>query len=165
MGTPGHVFEGLPARDGPSAAFENPKNWASSSCGLRPIGTGTILEQREGVRQEPQGFTIPTPRFARNLTTWNLLCRARGTCPQHFFDGNPRNPISELHFGKFPDSVDSFSVGRSISRPKNALTQYVQRSQSYGSKKCREQNRWTTLGHGSQSEGEILPILKYLVRR
>ena len=45
---------------------KNSKNLASSSCGLRPLDTGKIMEQGEGVRREPQGSTILTPRFATN---------------------------------------------------------------------------------------------------
>ena len=65
LGTSANVFDRLRARDGPSSAlFENSKNLASSSCGLRQSDTGKIMEQGEGVRREPQGCTIPTPRFA-----------------------------------------------------------------------------------------------------
>ena len=69
MDTSGHVFAGLLARGEPSSELvENSQNLASSSCGLKPIGTGKIAEQREGVREEPQDSTIQlTPRFARTL--------------------------------------------------------------------------------------------------
>ena len=64
------------------------KNLASSSCGLRPGDTGPILEQREGVRREPQSFTTPTPRFpSRNCIS--------GTCQTQW----------------------TFSAGKSTSRP------------------------------------------------
>ena len=99
LGTSGHVFEGLPApREPSSALFAYSKNWASSSCGLRPTDTGKNALQREGVRKEPQDFTRPTPRFARNV--------AGGTYSQNCMVESPRNQISQLHFGKFPDSSD-----------------------------------------------------------
>ena len=74
MGTSGHVFEGLPARGESSAAlFENSKNLASCSCRLKPIDTGKIVEQRQGLRKEPQDCSIPTPRFAVKFAIWDCL--------------------------------------------------------------------------------------------
>ena len=105
LGTSGNVFEGLPARGEPSSAlFENEKNLASSSCGLKSIGTGKIVEPRGG--QEAQDSTNPTPRFVTEFSTWNPQYRAGGTYPQICMMEFPRTRISELHFGKFPDSVD-----------------------------------------------------------
>ena len=50
-GTSGNVFGNPLARDGPSSAFfENSKNVASSSFGLRQSKTGYIMEHEEGVR-------------------------------------------------------------------------------------------------------------------
>ena len=45
MGTSGNVFEDVPGRCEPFSELENSKILASSSCGLRPIGTGNIAEQ------------------------------------------------------------------------------------------------------------------------
>ena len=57
-----------------------PKGETSTrSCGLKPIGTGKIVEQREGVRQDPQDSTIPVPRFTRHHTTWTPLYHTGGT--------------------------------------------------------------------------------------
>ena len=48
MGTSGNVFESLPAREGPSSAlFENSRNLAPSSRGLRPGITATLWYRRE----------------------------------------------------------------------------------------------------------------------
>ena len=70
-GSSGNVLENLPARDGPSSvSFENPRNLASSSCGLRSGNTGNITKHGEGVRRNPQSSTIPTPRLARNHESW-----------------------------------------------------------------------------------------------
>ena len=105
LGTSGYVFEGLPARGEPSSALlENSKNLAPFSCRFWPLDTGKIAEHR-GVRDEPQGSTIPTPRFA----TLNPFFRTGGTYSKNCMLENPRNQISELHFGTFPDSAD-FSV-------------------------------------------------------
>ena len=71
MGTSGNVFGNLPAQDGPSSAlFENPRNLASSSCGLRSGDTGNIAKHVEGARREPHSLTIPTSRFTRNHESW-----------------------------------------------------------------------------------------------
>ena len=48
MGTRGNVFESLPAREGPpSALFENSRNLASSSRGLRLDITGNTTYRKE----------------------------------------------------------------------------------------------------------------------
>ena len=61
-------FEGLLARgESSSALFEKSKNLALSSCRLTPIGTGKFAEKGEGLREEPQDFSIPTPRFASKV--------------------------------------------------------------------------------------------------
>ena len=107
LGSARHVFEGLPARGEPSSAlFENSKNLASSSFGLRPLDTGNIAEREEGVRKELHNRSTPTPRFASTFTTWNLLHRTGGTYSQNEMEEKPRNQISELHFVEFPDSSD-----------------------------------------------------------
>ena len=70
-GSSGNVLENLPARDGPSSvSFENPRNLASSSCGLRSGNTGNITKHGEGVRREPQSSTNPNPRITRNHESW-----------------------------------------------------------------------------------------------
>ena len=43
--------EDLPAQEGPSASFENLRNLASSSCGLRSGNTGNTLKHGEGVSE------------------------------------------------------------------------------------------------------------------
>ena len=59
LGTSGNFVGGLFVRGEPSAAFfNNSQNLASSLCRLRPIATGNIAEQREGVAQEPLDYTI-----------------------------------------------------------------------------------------------------------
>ena len=109
VGTSGNVFDSLLAREGPSSAFfVDPENLTSSSCGLRSGNTGNTMRHGEGLRREPQCPTKPTSRFTRNYD----LCRARGNYSQ-----NCVSTISELHFGKFPNSGD-LNVGESTLRPK-----------------------------------------------
>ena len=56
-GTSGNFVGGLIVRGEPSAAFfNNSQNLASSPCRLRPIATGNIAEQREGVTHEPLDY-------------------------------------------------------------------------------------------------------------
>ena len=97
IGTKGDVF-GLLARGEPSSAlFENSQNLASSFCRLcrlKPIGTGHIVEQRDGLRKEKQDSTIPTPRLARKFSTWNPLHHAEGIYSENCMMENLRNQIS-----------------------------------------------------------------------
>ena len=105
MGNSGNVCESLLARDGPSSAFfDNPKNLASSFCGLRPGNTGNIMKHEEVVRREPQSSTIPAPRFTRNHSTWTPLYHTGGTDSHSGMMDYPRHP--QLHLGKFTDSID-----------------------------------------------------------
>ena len=51
MGTSANVFESLLDREGPpSALFENSRNFASSSRGLRPDITGNTMVPEKGMR-------------------------------------------------------------------------------------------------------------------
>ena len=69
VGSWGNVFEGLPGREGQSSAFfENPKNLASSSCGL---GSGNTVEHWKVVRRDPRSSSIPNPRFDHGIATLN----------------------------------------------------------------------------------------------
>ena len=62
----GNVFESLLARElPPSAPFENPKNLASSSCGLRRDVTGGIMVLEREMRREPRNSSISVPRFQK----------------------------------------------------------------------------------------------------
>ena len=85
MGTPENVFERLPAREGPpSALFENSKNLASSSRRLTPdISGNTTVPERE-MRREPQNGTYSHDGLME--------------CTRYLF--------SEMHPGKFPDSME-----------------------------------------------------------
>ena len=65
------------------------------------------MKQGEGLRQEPQSSTIPSPRFTRNHDTWNLLHHHEGTDSLTFLMEAPRYDFSELLFGKFQDPDDS----------------------------------------------------------
>ena len=70
------------------------KNLASSSCGFRQSDTSRIMEQRGGVRREPQGSTTPTPGFVR---VSDPLYRTGRTYCQNPMMENSRHPIKELY--------------------------------------------------------------------
>ena len=45
-----------------------------------------------------QSFTIPIPRFAGHVPTWNLSSSAEEAYPQIYMVGQPENHISHLFF-------------------------------------------------------------------
>ena len=51
-------------------------------------------------------FFKPTPRSNQGLGTLNPLYHTGGTSSQNGVMDHPRYPISELHLGKFPDSLE-----------------------------------------------------------
>ena len=107
MGTSGNDFEDLPAQGGPSPAFfENPRNLAVSSCGLRPGNTRNTLNHGEGVRREPQSSAILTPRFSRKYETWDPLYRTGGTYSQNCMMEAPRCFICQCISEGSSDSND-----------------------------------------------------------
>ena len=55
------------------------------------------------MRREPQHSSIPLPRFQSG---GGLLTHTGGTYSHSGMIDYPRFPMSELHFGKFLDSVD-----------------------------------------------------------
>ena len=69
-----NVFESLPARQGqPSNLFENSRNLASSSPGLRLNITGNTMVPEREVRREPQDSSIPVPRFQKGAGIVELI--------------------------------------------------------------------------------------------
>ena len=79
------------------------KNLASSSRGFRPDFTrNTTVPERE-MRREPQNSSIPVPRFQRVA---GMLHHTGGTYSHNGMVDYPRFPISEIHLGKFPDSLE-----------------------------------------------------------
>ena len=137
VGSSGNVFEDLRARDGPSSVlFENPRNLALSSCGLRSGNTGNITRHGEGVGRKPQSLAIPTRRFAKRLETWTQLYRTGETCSQNCTMEAPRYSTSALHFGVFQTQSTS-NVGKSTLAPMCAQTHSVPSSQCRGAQKWR----------------------------
>ena len=65
----------------------------------------TPASERE-IRREPQNPTIPTPRHNQGIATPNPWSHTVGTYSHKMMMDNPRFPISEMHLGKFPDSLE-----------------------------------------------------------
>ena len=60
----------------------------------------------EGRREEPQSSSMPTPRFNEGVETLNPLNNIGGTYSLNGMMDFPRFPISEMHLGKFPDTLE-----------------------------------------------------------
>ena len=104
MGTSRYVFEDPPAPKGPFPSFfKIPSNLTLSPCELRSGNTERAMRHGEGLRREPQSSTIPTRSFANVPSP---LYHTGGTYSLNCMMETPRYTISELHFGKFPDSGD-----------------------------------------------------------
>ena len=103
FGTPGHVFEGLPAPGEPSSEIlEYSKNLASSSCRLKQIDTSKIAEREVVLGKEFRKFTIPTPRCAGNFATWKRLYRTWANLFSKLYDGKPEESYLGLAFRQIP---------------------------------------------------------------
>ena len=104
MGSSGNVFESPPAREGTfSALVQNSRKLASSCCGLRPDTTRNLMVSKREVKREPQNSSIPVPRFQRGA---GVLDHTGGTYSHTGMVDYPRFLISEMHLGKFPDSME-----------------------------------------------------------
>ena len=100
----GNVLESLPVREGqPSVLFGNSRNLASSSAGLRHNTAGNTMVPEREVRQEPQDSSISVPRFQEWAGRLNHTGR---TYSHNGVTDYPRYPISEMHLGTFPDSME-----------------------------------------------------------
>ena len=165
LGTTRHIFEGLLAPDEPSSAlFEKSKNLASASCRPMLVDTNRIAERGDVLGKDPQNCAMPTPRFARNFTTWNPPCHADGTYPQNWLTEilriKSRNCILVNSL-----TQRASSAGRPIWRPKYEVVQVVRLFHCCGSKKSRWPHKWTILWRRGQLQGMYSLILRCLMRR
>ena len=64
------------------------------------------MEHGRGKRREPQSSSIPTPRFNQAIATLNPLYHTGGTYSPNGVMDYTRFAISEMHLGKFPDSLE-----------------------------------------------------------
>ena len=102
-GIPGDIFEGLLAREGqPSAILENSRNLSSRR--IRPESTGvTMTPEREMKRELQNSSSIHVACFHRGDGVFD---HTGGTYSHNGVVDYPRFPISEMHLGKFSDSME-----------------------------------------------------------
>ena len=129
MGISGNVFESQPAREGPPwALFEQSRKLASSSYGLGPDTTGnTLVPECEMIRL-PQNTSILVPCFQKGD---GVLHHTGWTFSHNGMMDYPRFPISEMHLGKFPDSLE-FQSWKVTSMLKYVRNQQILISQCTG---------------------------------
>ena len=101
VGTWGNVFERLSAREGrTSALFDDSNNLASSCFKLGPDTEVNAKRPEKEMRREP---SISVPHFPSG---GGMLNHTGGTYSHGGMIDHPRFPISELHLGKFLDSME-----------------------------------------------------------
>ena len=90
----GNVFEDLPAPSEPPAAFfGNSRSTASAQCEPVSLNTGRLADRVNELERNTHNFAIPTPRFARKFSSWNLPFHAEGAYPQNCMVEQPRNQV------------------------------------------------------------------------
>ena len=117
-------------KDNLPAIFENSRNLASSSRGKRPEATEVTITLEREMEREPQKFV-------------NTHFDHTGGTYSHggVFDSQ-RFSFSDMHLGKFPNSMNS-KAGKVTSRVKYARKQPMLISRCRGSKKLRQQSHLT----------------------
>ena len=101
FGISGNVLDDPPAPSEPPAAFfDISRNSASAQCEPVSLITGRLLDRGNELERNTRNFAIPTPRFARKISTWNPPSRAQAS-PQNCMVEQLRNQVSEMHFDKF----------------------------------------------------------------
>ena len=81
--------------------FEKSRNVASSSCGLRPEATRPTMVSEKDETRATEIFDTCTllPKGA------SVFDHTGGTYSHSVMMDYPRSPISDMHLGKFPDSM------------------------------------------------------------
>ena len=78
--------------------------------GSMSLNTGRFAERAVELEENPSEFAIPSPRFARKLSTGNRPSHAEGTYPLNYMVEQPRNPVSETRFYVFQCWKKSFKT-------------------------------------------------------
>ena len=110
MDTSGYVFEGLLVRD----AFTTCREFTDFGIVFLRIEANWYTQNR-GTKRRSERRTAAFNNTAnsslcQDFATWNSSNCTGGTCSQSCMMENPRNQISELHFGKCPDSRSLFRL-------------------------------------------------------
>ena len=104
VGTSGIVFVRPSAPEGrTSTLLNNPKNLASSFLKLGPDTEGNAKRPENEMRREPKNSSTFLPRSQRGTGVYD---HTGGTYSHNGMIHYPTFPISELHLGKFPDSME-----------------------------------------------------------
>ena len=161
MGTSGNVCERPPAQEGLSSSiWNNSKNLATSSQELRTDTERNTKRPESEMRREPQHSSIPVPPFQSES---GLLNHTGGTYSHSGVINYPRFPISKLHLGRFPDSMEFQSW--KVNFKTEVQNQQILISQCNGSKKLRWQSQLTNSWHRDRLQGEeISPTTICLMR-
>ena len=122
----------------------------ATHCELVSLNTGRSVANIDELENN-QSLAKPTPRVARQFSTWNPPSHAEWAYPQNCMVEQPRNQVSEMHFDNFPTPYVPVLVSP--------------RKQCTGSKKWRWSNRWTVLSHLNKFEGIVSLTLRCLMRR
>ena len=118
------------------ACFGNARSLADTSCELVSLNTGRSVAKGEESERNTQNFAVPTPRFARKFSTWNLPSHAGGACPQNCMVEQPRSQVSEMNFVEFLNP-STFQSWKTSFKPRCVLVHNFVRKLCCGSKKWR----------------------------
>ena len=103
-GKSGNVFGNPAAQEGSSSAlFKSSRNQASFYCEMGPGSTKKTLGPEKAVTREPQDFSKVFPGFQRGSGVFDYT---GGTYSHCFVLDYPRFPVSEMHLGRLPDSME-----------------------------------------------------------
>ena len=115
--------EWKPVPDEPTASSSR-KVYARSptvTCGEPVLSNARTPAARiNETNRDTQSLALPTPRFARKVSTWNSPKDVKGAYPQNIMVGNG-GIRSRKCISKNSLNLQHFSVGRRASRPTNVL--------------------------------------------
>ena len=87
---------------------------------LRVANARTPAARINETNRDTQSLALPTPRFAREVSTWNLPKNVKGAYPQNIMVSK-RGSRSRERIWINSLTLQHFSVGRRASRPTNVV--------------------------------------------
>ena len=166
-GVPGNVFENPSASDEPTASCSGNVYARSPTATLgEPVflNTGRSEARVDQMERNTKSFTIPTPRFAGTVSTWNPPSLAEGAYPQNLWLSN-RGIRSRKCISISAPYFRRFTVEKRASRPRYVLVLTFLRKLCVGSKKWKWSIRWTISRRPNQFEDIDSLILRRWMRR
>ena len=103
------------------------------------------------INKHTQSYAIPTPRFAGNVSTWNLPLMQKELV-RRIMSLNHQGIRSQNCISIKSLFLRHFSVGRRVSKKKYVHVLITPRKLCVGSQKCRSSIRWSILCHRDQFE-------------